>query len=264
MAGIMRDIVRIDEDLCDGCGDCVPSCAEGAIKIVNGKAKLVAENLCDGIGACLGVCPKGAITIEKRAADPFDEQAVASAKAEQTSAELTDSAATPCASGHSALPFGGSCPGSRARKLSPKPSENDSPGTSSPTSQLSHWPVQLALVPPVAPFLRNREILLAADCGPFAIADFHNRFIKDRAVLVGCPKLDNLEFYRQKLVDIFRQSECTGLTVVTMEVPCCLGLKMIALEALRLSGKSIPVREVVLGLDGTVRSEKALPESIPV
>lgn len=253
MSKLVRDIVHIDEELCDGCGQCVPNCAEGAIRIIDGKARLVAENLCDGIGACLGTCPRGAITIEKRAAEAFDENAAeghhdsAAPRSSSGPEPKSKPVIAPGPAGH------GGCPGSAIRvfdPMSPPPAEPTRTGEIQST--LTQWPVQLMLVPPTAPFLAGREVLLAADCCGFAYGDFHRRFLAGRALLVACPKLDNLAHYRQKLELLFRQSGCTGVTVMVMEVPCCGGLRSVALEAYRAAGAIFPLREVVVGIRGDI------------
>ncbi len=244
---MIREIVKIDEDKCNGCGDCVPGCAEGAIQIINGKAKLLAENLCDGLGACLGHCPMGAITIEKRAADEFDEDAV-----EQ---HLGKSPAPASAvQGHGGCPSAqvrsfGSCPSAKLMDLSDKP-ESVSAETGTRQSQLRQWPVQMSLVPPTAPFLNDCDLLLAADCAPFAYADFHKDFLKDKALLIGCPKLDDGQAYLKKLTAMLQQNTVRRLTVVHMEVPCCSGLVAIARQAVAASGKNIPLELVCIGLQG--------------
>ncbi len=267
MSARLRDIVIIDEDLCDGCGDCVPSCDEGAIQIIDGKAKLVAENLCDGFGNCLGVCPQGAITIEKREADAYDEQAVdnhletlKAPENNKTIAAHPHSGPAPISLTQSASNcHSGGCPGSAIRDFTaPKPSAIETNETADRPTALRQWPVQLMLVPPTAPFLQGREILLAADCCPFALNSFHENYLAGRSLLVGCPKLDNLDFYREKLTEVFAHSGATGVTVMTMEVPCCFGLKQAAIEAAERSGKSIPVSEVVVSVQGEILKEQRL------
>ena len=266
MARAVRDIVHIDEELCDGCGDCVPSCAEGAIRIIDGKARLVAENLCDGFGNCLGVCPRGAIRIEKRAADDYDESAVdghltgtgGESHAPQPPA-IPSSPKRPLPLAATTPIHSGGCPGSALRMFASPAVESENQDTAETVSStLSQWPVQLMLVPPTAPFLKGREILLAADCCPFAFGDFHRRFLKGKALLIGCPKLDDLAHYRQKLEACFRQSGCSGVTVMIMEVPCCGGLKAAAVEAYRAAGADFPLKEVVIGIRGEVLSESLL------
>ena len=241
-----RKIVQIDETKCDGCGVCVPSCAEGAIRIVDGKAKLVADVYCDGLGACLGECPQGAITIIERDAEAFDEEA-ARQHVSQQAAGSADRAAC-------------GCPGSALRVLQPNlqqapvPPAGGSSDAEPPAAQsaLGNWPVQLRLVPPNAPFLNDADLLLAADCVPFAMADFHGRFLRGRPLVIGCPKLDDAQFYVEKLTAMLRLSSIRSLTVVHMEVPCCTGLVRIAQAAVEASGKQIPVEEVTISVRGEV------------
>jgi len=262
----VREIIRIDEDLCDGCGQCILSCAEGALQIIDGKARLVSETLCDGFGNCLGSCPQDAITIIKREADDFDETAVKqhleSARHEAAQTPTKKTMPMPAISQPEPSPVtmvaprshaGGGCPGSAMRMFAARDeaSIEDQAATAVP-SQLTQWPVQLMLVPPTAPFLKGREILLAADCCPFAFADFHRTFLQGRALLVGCPKLDDLNHYRLKLEEIFRDSGCTGVTVLIMEVPCCGGLRMAAHQAKEASGRDIPLREIIIGVRGDI------------
>ncbi len=243
-----RKIVEIDEAKCNGCGECVPSCAEGAIQIVDGKAKLVSDVYCDGLGACLGTCPQDAIRIIEREAVPFDE------KAAHRHVETLQAPRTKPAASHG-------CPGAAVRdpRLNVAPSRGQQPAASTqddqvdgPPSALGNWPVQLHLVPPNAPFLRNAELLLVADCVPFAYADFHRRFLKGRPVVIGCPKLDDAQFYVEKLSHILTQSAVTRITVVHMEVPCCTGLVRIAEAAIAKSGRNIPLGDVAISIQGEV------------
>ncbi len=257
-----RQIIRIDEDKCDGCGLCVPSCHEGALQIIDGKARLVSEVYCDGLGACLGECPQGALTIEEREAEEFDEAAVK----ERMAAAKPAPAAPPAPhgaheahehGGHGSGPVGmGGCPGSAVRQFARKPQDAAprAPGATE-ESALAQWPIQISLVPPTAPYFQGAELLLAADCVPFAYAGFHRDFLDGRALAIGCPKLDDAEFYRQKLAAIFRDGGVRKVTVLMMEVPCCGGLGLIARAALKLAGKegAIPLEEIVSGLDGTRR-----------
>jgi len=240
---MMREIIRIDEEKCDGCGLCVTACVEGALRIVDGKAKLVKDVYCDGLGACVGDCPRGALTVERREAEPFDEEEVRKHKAEP--AVKRDELAAPA--------FGG-CPGSAVRMFR----DEGAPGMSSPAprrSRLGHWPVQLMLVSPSAPFLKGAEILVCADCVPFAVPDFHDRFLAGRAVLVGCPKLDDLAFYRDKLADVFREAAPSGIALLRMEVPCCGGMEKAAVDARDRVVPGVPIRVHVIGIDGDVRME---------
>ena len=237
----MRNIVKIDEEKCDGCGLCVNACAEGAIKIVDGKAKLVSEIYCDGLGACIGHCPQDAITIEKREAAEFDKEATKTHLAKEQKAQTqTDFV----------------CPGMMTKELKEKGKTTETTVTTVP-SQLSHWPVQLKLVSPHAPYFANADLLLVADCVPFAMGDFHNRFLKDRSIVVGCPKLDDAEFYIEKLAVILKANKLNSLTVIHMEVPCCFGLTRIAREALARSGVKMSFEDITIDLRGNVsKTEK--------
>lgn len=238
----LRDIVVIDEEKCNGCGLCVPSCAEGAIQIIDGKARLMREDFCDGLGACLGHCPQGALRIEKREAPEFDEEAV---KRYLASLEEESRAA------HSG------CPGTRIVFAPEKESDSgqaDALAEELP-SALRQWPVQLALVSPQAPYFADADLLLAADCVPFAYGDFHRRFLTGKAIAVGCPKLDDASDYLDKLTVLFAYNNLRSLTVVRMEVPCCSGLVWLAKQALERAGKQMLVHEIVIGVDGTIVQE---------
>ena len=244
-----RQIIRIDEEKCTGCGECIVACAEGALEIRNGKAVLVREALCDGLAACIGHCPEGALVIEEREAEPFDEALV-----EQRLAELGREPAH--AHSHAHPPMGG-CPSAQVMDLNPRagsPAADEGPDE---PSRLGQWPVQLALLPPTAPFFRDAELLVTADCVPFAFAGFHRRFLQGRAVAVACPKLDNAGAHFQKLIQIFEQGGPRSVTILRMEVPCCGGLTAMVAEALREAGSDIPAREVVIGRDGTVVAERS-------
>jgi len=234
----VRKIITIDEEKCNGCGDCVPTCAEGALQIIDGKAKLVSEKYCDGLGACLGECPQGAITIEERAAEEFNEQAVKLHLEEKkhTMEEL------PCG-----------CPSATVTQFERQETTGVAPPeATNQRSMLGHWPVQLTLVPPMAPFLQGADLILAADCVPFAYAGFHRDFLKDHSLLVACPKLDDFQSHLKKLTDILSHSSVKSLTVVHMEVPCCSGLVHMAKQAAQLSGKDIPFKEVTVSIQGGV------------
>ncbi len=231
-----RKIVKIDESKCTGCGQCASACAEGAIKIIEGKARLISESYCDGLGACLGECPEGAITIEEREADEFDVKAV----------EVARAAPAPSA------PVPHVCPGTAMRRLKPGGAAEAEGTASAAESELRHWPVQLKLVAPSAPFLKDADLLLAADCVPFAMADFHARFLRGRSVVIGCPKLDDPAPYVEKLTEIFKHSGIRSITVLHMEVPCCFGLKRIAETALEAAGDRIPMQDVTVSLEGKI------------
>jgi len=235
----VRNIVRIDEEKCTGCGLCATACAEGAIRIVDGKARLVSDSYCDGLGACLGHCPEGAITVEPREAAEFDEKAV--------TAHLTQP--------RKEQPLF-TCPGMASHQFRrDQVPESDAAPEDAP-SQLTHWPVQLALVAPTAPCFGEAHLLLAADCVPFAVGDFHRRFLKDHSLIIGCPKLDDSQFYIEKLTQIVRSNNLRSLMVVHMEVPCCFGLTHIAREAIALSGKAMSFLDITVSLRGSmIRSE---------
>ncbi|HEX9307374.1 MAG TPA: 4Fe-4S binding protein [Anaeromyxobacter sp.] len=263
---MLRKIVRIDEEKCDGCGECVPACAEGAIAVVGGKARLSADVLCDGLGACLGECPRGAITVIERDAAAFDEEAVKAhllSMGEQVSSRHAPApppapAARPrltIVSDPGSAPHGGGCPGSRPMTLPRRPAPSQlapGPGAGG-ESRLGQWPVQLHLVPVNAPYFQGADLLVAADCVPFAYARFHDELLAGRALVVGCPKLDDLSAYGEKLGRIFASNDLRSVTVVRMEVPCCGGISMAVRRSLEASGKTVPLREVVVGVDGTVR-----------
>jgi len=248
---LKRKIVRIDEAKCDGCGQCVSACVEGAIALVDGKARLVKDSYCDGLGACLGECPQQAIIIEERDAEAFDE---AAATAHQHAAGAASASPAP-------LPCG--CPGTAARELRPAPPAGAAPphdagqGGHRP-SLLGQWPVQLALLSPAAPFLRGRELALVADCVGFAFPELHPEILAGRAVAVACPKLDDVagRGYVEKLAAIFKQAGLRKVTVYRMEVPCCSGLTAIARQALAASGARLPFEEVVMGIAGQVLERK--------
>ena len=238
---VLRNIVKIDENKCNGCGECITACAEGAIKLVNGKAKLVSEIYCDGLGACLSHCPQNAITIEQREAEEFDEAA--------TEKHLSEQKACPASAGFL-------CPGLANKQLREKTSITDSPAGGKVSSQLTHWPVQLRLLSPQAPFLKGADLLLVADCVPFAYGGLHEDFVAGRAVLVACPKLDDYQRHLDKLTEVFREAEVTSLTVLIMEVPCCGGLGAMARRALEQAGVSVPVRRIVIGINGEIIEEQ--------
>lgn len=254
MAKFVRNIVKIDEELCDGCGECVPSCAEGAIQIIDGKARLVADNLCDGLGDCLGTCPQGAITVEPREAESFDEAAVKAhlkATAEDSGAGATKPAQAPQAQIHA----GGGCPGSAMRKLAMTGSATDAPTSQTATtpSRLGHWPVQLHLLPVAGDIWNDADLLVAADCVPFAMPDFHERLLNGKTVAVGCPKLDDISQYVEKLTTIFANNNIKSVTVAHMIVPCCTGIVMAVKQALAASGKKdMKLRDLVIDVTGSV------------
>ena len=232
---MLRKIIKIDEALCNGCGACAEACHEGAIQMVNGKARLMRDDYCDGLGDCLPVCPTGAIRFEEREAAPYDAAAVAAKK--------------------NAAHAGG-CPGHMARTLEHR-AQHDTNATQeqgSAASQLRQWPVQIKLAPVNAPYFDGADLLIAADCTAYAFGDFHRRFIQGRITLIGCPKLDEGD-YSEKLAAILSSNDIRSLTVVRMEVPCCGGIVNAAKAALQKSGKIIPWRVVTVSVDGGILSE---------
>jgi NAD-dependent dihydropyrimidine dehydrogenase PreA subunit len=243
----IRNIVKIDEEKCNGCGQCVTACAEGAIKLINGKAKLVSETYCDGLGACLGHCPMDAITVEKRECSDFDEEAVKKhLESQKKPAQQTQPHSHP-------HPQGFVCPGTLAKQFEKKQtSQGDT------TSQLTHWPVQLSLVSPVSPFLKDADLLLTADCVPFAMGDFHSKMLKDHKVIIACPKLDDVEPYIEKLTTIFKSAGVKSIKVVHMEVPCCFGLTRLVQQAIENSGKQLEFEDITVGLDGQIKKREML------
>lgn len=248
----VRKIVHIDEDKCTGCGLCIPNCAEGAIQIIDGKAKLVADNLCDGLGACLGHCPEGAITIIEREAEDFDEEAVEKHLGHKEKHGHFKENMPRAAADHIRAHMSGGCPSARVMTLDDKVCDEDTPQTTRPRnrSRLEHWPVKLILIPPHAPFLRGKELLLTADCVGIAHPDLHNELLGGKAVAIACPKFDDAEFYIDRLTDIVRESGITGITVAHMEVPCCGGLIHIARQAVKNAGSNIPVKTLMISLRG--------------
>ena len=239
---VKRKIIEIKEDLCDGCGNCVSSCAEGALQVVDGKARLVGEIYCDGLGACLGDCPTGALTIMERDAEEFDEEAVA---------ELLQKRDAP--EGEKLTAAVGGCPSAQIQTFAhetPCQSANTPVAQKGSESALSHWPIQVRLVPPHAPFLKGADLLIAADCTPVAYPHFHRDFLKGKAVMVGCPKFDDKDEYIQKFAEIFREANIRSVTVVVMEVPCCSALPMIVKQGMEKAGKKIPMEEIVISARG--------------
>lgn len=305
-----REIVLIDEEKCIGCGDCVPNCHEGALQMIDDKARLISDLFCDGLGACIGHCPVGAISIEKREAEPYDEYKVMEMmvpKGENTIKahllHLKDHGAMdlfqqgvdylikneipiPAGLAEHKMPVQGGCPGSAVRSLDASAGEPEGmslargcPGTqvkrlegeddcddgpiqdlpgkeagpmTPRQSQLRTWPIQLKLVPPHAPYLREADIVIAADCVPFAYPDFHEDFLKDRVLLIGCPKLDDPNYYVEKIAEIIKTNSPRSITTVHMEVPCCFGMTRIVEAAVKDSGVDVPVEDITIGVKGDI------------
>jgi ferredoxin len=265
-----RKIITIDEAKCNGCGECVPNCPEGAIRIVDGKAQLVSDVYCDGLGACLGRCPRDAITVEEREAEKYDERKVMKNVIGQGEKAIRDHLAHLKSHGEEgyhrealavlkekripipegAAPSRPSACGCPSARIVHSPVEEEASSSGPRPSRLKQWPVQINLVPPHAPFLAGADLLIAADCVPVAYAGFHDDLLRGRRVAVGCPKFDDREAYRERIADYFRQNEIKSVTVARMEVPCCGALTGLVEEALKVSGKKIPLREVIIGING--------------
>ena len=271
-----RKIIDIDEEKCTGCGLCIPDCPEGALQIIDGKARLVSDLFCDGLGACIGTCPEGAICVVEREAEPYDEEAVMAEKIvpkgeavirahlehllshgemgfyRQAIEYLTANAiAIP---DHEAEGVAGACPGSAARSLSRADATDDREPATRTESELRQWPVQLKLLNPRASYFEGADLLISGDCVPFAYADFHRDFLRNRVAIVFCPKLDtDIEGYIAKLAEVFAQHTVRSVTVLHMEVPCCSGVRYVVDQALERSGKAVPVNEYTITLQGQAR-----------
>ena len=237
----IRKIIKIDEELCDGCGLCVPDCAEGSLQNVDGKAKLVADNLCDGLGACLGACPTGALQIIEREADDFDEEAVEEFLKNMAETEKTQAPVS-------------KCPSAQIHTLTPQTpcqaANKPAMGAPAGSSALGHWPVQIRLIPATAPFLKDADLLIVADCAPVAYPAFHQDFLQGKVVMMGCPKFDDQQSYIDKFADIFRTASIKSINMLIMEVPCCGSMKTIINEALKRAGRDFQVNEHVISVRG--------------
>jgi NAD-dependent dihydropyrimidine dehydrogenase PreA subunit len=253
---VTRKIVEIDEELCDGCGQFIPSCAEGAIELVDGTARIIEDKLCDGLGACLGECPVGAMKIIEREADEFDEEAVHQHLAEQEKAAKEETMACGCPSG-SMQGFGaaGGCPSAGLQSFAEtgvQPAAGVPAAADEAESALSHWPVQIMLVPAQAPFLKGADLLVAADCVPIAYPSFHKDFLQGKAVVMGCPKLDDAQHYIDKFAEICKYSGVNSITIPIIEVPCCSGLPVIVKKGMEKAGVKIPIEEIVISTRGKI------------
>ena len=239
-----RPIIQIDEELCNGCGECVPACAEGAIQIVDGKAKLVKDMFCDGLGACLGECPDGGREDRRARSRRIRREGRARAPKKTKAPAPSPLAPAPCG-----------CPSMTLQSFAPaamKPAASAKGASEASGSVLSHWPVQIRLIPATAPFLKDGDLLVAADCVPAAYADFHRDFLEGRVLLLGCPKFDDKAEYLQRFTDIFRANDIKSVKVLRMEVPCCSFLLPIVTEAAHQAGKDVPVEEVIITRRGTI------------
>ena len=280
---MQREIIKIDEAKCTGCGMCVPGCPEGALQVIDGKARLISDLFCDGLGACIGECPEGAITVEKREAEPYDERKVmenivkagpntvkahlahlkghgetgflkiAMEVLREKNIDIPDESkpTTPHAH-HDHAPS--SCPGIRMMEFKKEQSESN---TGDVSSQLQHWPVQLHLVSPRAPYFENADVVLAADCTAYAVGDFHQRFLKGKALAIACPKLDDgLDIYMAKFIAMIDEAKVNTLTVVMMQVPCCGGLLRLVQQAMAQASRKVPVKKIVVGVKGEILLEE--------
>lgn len=240
---VKRKIIEIDDEKCNGCGQCVIACAEGAIEIIDGKAKVISDNLCDGLGACIGDCPEDALKIIERESDEFDETAVEKHLEERKKAEPKEETMA-CG-----------CPSKQIQEFAPPTpcqAANQPTSLESAQSELRHWPVQIQLVPPTASFLKGADLLVAADCVPVASPNFHRDFLKGKVVMIGCPKFDNTDAYIEKFTDVFKTAGIKSITCVIMEVPCCGSLPVIVEKALKASGKDIPYEVVTINGHGKI------------
>ncbi len=250
--GKMRKIVEIDEELCDGCGMCAIACAEGALEIREGKARLIKESYCDGLGACLSGCPRGAVQVIEREADEFDPEEVEEHLDRQKAAgmEKPEEFTMACGCPSSQIAVFAPTAGSATKGRSGVTDASKELGAE--TSELSHWPIQIRLVPPSAPFLKGADLLVVSDCAPVAYPNFHHRFVGGKTVLLGCPKFDNKDEYVKKFAEIFRTAGIRSVTVVDMEVPCCSALPAIVRKAMSEAGKDIPLEEIVISTRGKI------------
>lgn len=289
---MIREIIKIDEKKCNGCGNCVPNCHEGALQIIEGKARLISELMCDGLGACIGHCPEGAITIEKREAEAYDEKAVMAQMAkngknvvtahlkhlkEHNETEYLEQAFQYLKSNENNLsftikeiqneihgkdkiqeePLACGCPGSHARSFDVPVGLKIDNQYEQPVSQLTHWPVQLHLINPAASYFSDADLLIAADCTAFASGNFHNDFLKGRKLIIACPKLDHgTEIYLEKIRNLIDVSHVNTITVLIMEVPCCAGLVRLASLAVSNASRKVPVKEIIISVKGVIISEK--------
>lgn len=246
----LRKIIEIEDALCNGCGNCIVSCAEGALQIIDGKAKLLEEKYCDGLGACLGDCPTGALTVIERHAEDFDQTAVEHHLAELKEAPVQTTETLPCG-----------CPSTHLQTFAPKTGCNKSSqllGNLSTESALSHWPVQIRLVPAEAPFLKNADLLVIADCTAIAYPDFHRDLLTGKVVLMGCPKFDDVQLYVDKFTEIFQKATIRNVSTAVMEVPCCQGLPVIVKKAMDTAEQRVPMEYLVIGVQGDILKREKL------
>lgn len=242
---VKRKIIEIDENLCNGCGNCVPSCAEGAIQIINGKAKVVKDQFCDGLGACIGECPQGALKIVERVTEEFDENAVEEYLKALEKKKKNRPGNLECG-----------CPSTELKTFPVNDGTCESANIplkfTNTKSALGHWPVQIRLIPPHAPFLKNADLLVAADCVPVAYPSFHSDFLKGKIVMIGCPKFDDVDDYVERFTQIFNTAQIKSITALIMEVPCCSGLPGILKKAMEKADVNIPMKQVVISSKGEI------------
>ncbi len=243
MAKVLRKIIEIDEELCNGCGKCVLACQEGALAIIDGKAKLISEILCDGLGACIGECPTGALKIIEREAEEFSEEAVKE--------HLNHFRAKETSEAFSSLACG--CPSHQLQELTPFEKESE---TYSIPSALSHWPIQIRLIPASAPFLEEAELLVCADCVGVAYPQLHQKLLPGKKIMLGCPKFDPVDLYIEKFSEILEKRKLKSIEIAIMEVPCCKGLVYILLEARKLAKKEIPIKVYTISVRGEILKEE--------
>ncbi|MDO9581749.1 MAG: 4Fe-4S binding protein [Desulfomicrobium sp.] len=259
-----RKIIEIDDEKCTGCGQCVTGCAEGALAIIDGKARIVRDMFCDGLGACIGHCPEDALHIIEREADDFDEEAAMEHVRKMGGVGHPQHPAAghgcPSAQVSTRTPGHGGCPSAGMMRMTPSQQANT--GTGQVGSALSHWPIQIRLIPPHAPFLQDADLLIAGDCCPVATPDFHGRFLAGRTIMLGCPKFDNAGEYVERLAQVFAQNRINSVTILEMEVPCCSGLSGIVGQALVRSGRDIPAVRAIVARDGKVSEEKFIPQAM--
>ncbi|MCK8828189.1 4Fe-4S binding protein [Natroniella acetigena] len=248
-----RDIITIDKDKCNGCGECVVGCHEGALQIVDGKAKLVNESFCDGFGDCIGECPTGALKIEKREAEEFDLEATAdhvkSTRGEEAVEEMLKAQKEHEEDNDLKMPTGG-CPGSRMRTIKKDKNKESNTKKRKIESELEQWPIQLHLLPPTAPYFKEADLLITADCVPFANANYHQEMLQGKALAIACPKLDDGNAYLNKLKAIITNNDLNSITVARMEVPCCGGLTRLVEQAIAQTGSNLEVEVITVGIDG--------------
>ena len=273
-----RDVIKINEEKCTGCGECIPGCPEGALQVIEGKARLISDLFCDGLGACIGNCPQGAIEIEQREAEPYDENKVmkniirggpsvimAHLKhlSDHGQKDLLNQAVDFLKEKNIDIPdyekeasFECACPGSMAVDLSQKPETENGPQIRV-SPELRNWPVQLQLLNPNAPYFKNADLLISADCAPFAYANFHQEFLKDKVLVILCPKLDKtIDMYVDKLTEIFQKQDINSISIVHMEVPCCSGIEVIVMRALEKAQKDIPLKDYTISISGEIIQTK--------